>query len=310
MHWVTFIVKQSNKAIIETDTIQNFNPNSATAKQQANYLKNLNQKNADNVAALKQLNPNNSSISISNDTAIKSFQDTLSAVSQLFTETLQWVINPPTADIVAYISLFMPDSISFNQKASYKNESLTEAFGEIGAIAQTVDSIVNQLGDANWTNAVKTLGQGAAEALFSKNPNIFLQSSGAAVNPQTEVLFTTIDFRTFQFDFLLTPRNLKEANEIRQIIQAFKYYSSPGLDSNNNRYFLIPSVFDIMFFYNGEENLNIPKIKTCVLTTVYSDYAPSGWVTHDDGTPLQTRLTLQFQENQIVTKKDINEGLY
>ena len=38
------------------------------------------------------------------------------------------------------------------------------------------------------------------------------------------------------------------------------------------------------------------------------DYAPFGWATYTDGMPVQTRLSLQFQETQIVTKQDIEKG--
>ena len=54
-------------------------------------------------------------------------------------------------------------------------------------------------------------------------------------------------------------------------------------------------------------NAKIFKVGDCVLKNVAVDYAPNGWATYGDGHPIQTRLTLQFQEMDIVTKKSIKK---
>lgn len=46
-------------------------------------------------------------------------------------------------------------------------------------------------------------------------------------------------------------------------------------------------------------------VKDCVLSNVNVDYAPNGWASYADGYPVQTRLTLQFQEMEMLTKKDV-----
>ena len=56
-------------------------------------------------------------------------------------------------------------------------------------------------------------------------------------------------------------------------------------------------------------SLNGAKLFTigdCVLTNVNVDYAPNGWAAYSDGYPVQTRLTLQFKEMDIVTKDRID----
>jgi len=47
------------------------------------------------------------------------------------------------------------------------------------------------------------------------------------------------------------------------------------------------------------------NIGDCVLTNVSVDYAPNGWAAYTDGHPIQTRMTLQFKEMDIVTKDKI-----
>ena len=73
-------------------------------------------------------------------------------------------------------------------------------------------------------------------------------------------------------------------------------------------FFVVPSTFYIDYLFNGQPNENINKIGECVLETVTVDYATNGWVTFEDGSPVQTRLTLQFKEIEIVDKLKIEEG--
>jgi len=44
----------------------------------------------------------------------------------------------------------------------------------------------------------------------------------------------------------------------------------------------------------------------CVLENMSVDYAPNGWAAFGDGHPVQTRMTLQFREMDIVSKQDID----
>jgi len=46
----------------------------------------------------------------------------------------------------------------------------------------------------------------------------------------------------------------------------------------------------------------VMTINDCVLENVNIDYAPNGWAAYNDGYPVQTRLTLQFKETQMITK--------
>ena len=71
----------------------------------------------------------------------------------------------------------------------------------------------------------------------------------------------------------------------------------------------IPDTFDIEFLYKGARNTNVHRIGESVLTNVNVDYAGSGtWATHNDGSPVQIKLTLQFTETVIIDKNKIAEG--
>ena len=70
----------------------------------------------------------------------------------------------------------------------------------------------------------------------------------------------------------------------------------------------IPSMFDIQYMYKTNENQNLNKIGTSVLTKVDVEYGGDRYVSHEGGVPQTTKLTLNFTELEIVTKDRIAEG--
>ena len=93
----------------------------------------------------------------------------------------------------------------------------------------------------------------------------------------------------------------------------FKYHFSPALqkgrDTSSNSMFLeAPSVFNISFNVKGSENKYLPKYGDCALTNIEVNYAPNGWASFEDGAPVQTTLSLQFKEMEIVDKDRIGKG--
>ena len=69
--------------------------------------------------------------------------------------------------------------------------------------------------------------------------------------------------------------------------------------------------------YNNGENPHLNKIGACYCTGVDVDYAPDGQFTafgpdsktgSKGGRPVHTKLTVNFIEDRIITKSDIEEG--
>lgn len=254
--------------------------------------------------------------------AAQGVSSVFSSLGDGFTKSLtdfmyQYTVSPGTTKQVASISLYTPDTISIVQNAHYNNASLTETLGMLGYGAAAGSTIVSAFDEnASIGNSIRGLGieQAVRQLAGESNDNavgIALKTQGMAQNPQMEVLFTNMDFRKFQFDFLFTPKNENEAANVRAIIEAFKIHSAPEIDEpTGGRYFIVPSVFDIAIYFNGNVNTNVHKFAMAALQTVVVDYAPQGWITHEDGMPVQTRLTLQFQEMEIMTKQKIKDKGY
>jgi hypothetical protein len=135
-----------------------------------------------------------------------------------------------------------------------------------------------------------------------------------------ELIYSSPQLRTFQFEFFFYARSEKEAYDVQKIIDRFRFHQSPelqgGLDSQMGL-LIPPSEFDIKFFYAGRQNPNIPPIGTCVLTQIQVNFAPKGWTAYESigeniaalgrtGMPVAIQMTLQFKETTIITKEDFN----
>lgn len=225
------------------------------------------------------------------------------------------------------IALYVPDTVNVSYNARYNDEfELTDALGRNYFLAQGAVSLFNTFKDSGSEPLVNTInkagndpfvrsiiGKGIDKAFKTNIGEVALQSGGYAMNPQLQVLFQGIGFRDFQFDFVLTPYSQEESDTIKKIIEKFKYASAPEITTNgsfNQGLFMkIPDTFNIKFLYKGAENPNVHRIGECVLKNVNVDYSGSGtWATHNDGSPVQIKLTLQFTETVIIDKKKISEG--
>lgn len=230
-------------------------------------------------------------------------------------------IRPPrtNGDTVA---LYVPDTVNVQYAARYEDVSLTNALGKPLFLAQGASSIFNSVKDGQGTSGVlsnlandpfaRTLALRAADEVLGTNITQFgLSSLGLAFNPQLQVLFSNIGFRQFQFYFLLAPKNNAESAAIQNIIKTFKYAAAPEFKEGvvtDSIFLKVPDTFEIKFLFNGEENLNVNRIGECVLESIDVDYSPNGWSSFNDGSAVQTLLTLQFKEIFIIDKNRVNEG--
>ena len=61
--------------------------------------------------------------------------------------------------------------------------------------------------------------------------------------------------------------------------------------------------------FNNGENPHLHKIGACFCTSVDVDYTPDGQMsTFDTGQPVHTKMTVNFLEDRVLTKQDIEAG--
>ena len=134
---------------------------------------------------------------------------------------------------------------------------------------------------------------------------------GRSVNPNAEMVFKSVPFRSFSFPYEFAPKNEKEKEDVQKILSMFKFHMMPEKFSEG--YLTAPSQFQITYMYRDGANMYIPKISRCALTDFSIDYSPEGVFTTFKGddkgaAPVLTKVDMTFTEMEIMTKETIAEG--
>lgn len=213
-------------------------------------------------------------------------------------------LSPPryTRRIKESIALHMPNGgLVFTEPNVYEEVSMTALAGNI------VGGVLNTLLPTEGTLQSRTEGLNLRNSIGSVI-STGSQLLGFPVNPRVEVLFSTRPQRQWVFEVFMLPRSETEAATVKQIIQTIRYYAAPEI-TTSGFFFIPPAEFDITFFFNGEENQNLPRINTCVLERIDVDYAPEAtYSTFRDGQPIAVRMSLAFREVEILHKQRVGQG--
>ena len=193
----------------------------------------------------------------------------------------------------------MPNPIVFNSQNDYQEISLTSLGGQLATTVAGIGTTFTR--QTALGNIINGAGQAAGQVS---------RLAGFPINPRVEVMFSRTNLRQFVFEFLMAPRNEKESESMKSIIQTLRYHGAPEIDPLTQGFtFIPPAEFDITFFNKGVENTNIPRINTCVLDRIEVDYAPSGtYSTFTNGHPVAARLSLGMREVEIVHKRRVLQG--
>ena len=232
-----------------------------------------------------------------------------------------------TRRITDSVALYLPPNVQDNTSAAYEDTptgvlglGAKAGLGFIDAFAakdyDAAARIFAESGGVFAAEVAKRAGAALAEGAAGAEGalGLFNRVFGRADNPFMEVLFTSMNIRTFTYNFNFAPRNEDETAEVQKIIQLFRYHMAPELQGANSRYLTLPSEFDIHYMYHGAdgtsyENDYFNRIATCVLENVAVNYTPGDKVrTFQDGAPTQITMGLTFRETELLTKERINQG--
>ena len=235
-----------------------------------------------------------------------------------------------TTDLKGFISLYMPPSVSVSYASKYADT-------DIGVLADTVGGAISALSgdetdDQSWlgdtAEALGTAAKGTWQ--YAKNAtigaaDIFAPGAKALVaigrgritTPRMELMFEGIGRREFSYEFTMIPKSEKEADHIEGIVTKFKHAMAAnymttddlwGTELSTGREMDIPSFFDIEYMYKTNKNDHLNKISTCVLSKMDVEYGAERFKTYAGGVPQTTKITLNFAELNIITKKHIELG--
>jgi len=129
-------------------------------------------------------------------------------------------------------------------------------------------------------------------------------------NPFREVLFESVDYRTFQFTYRFLPKTESETAKIQNIIKIFKRNMHPEI-TPNKLFYIYPSEFDIKYYYKNDENKYLHNFARCALTDMVVDYGGDQFVTIGrNGAPAEIGMTLKFQELEQMTSEGVDKNGY
>lgn len=210
------------------------------------------------------------------------------------------------------ITLPMPKNINFSQSVKWSNTDLGAAASAIDQgsdFSKTMEGgkgLAIQLG----LNTVGSIASQFAKGAI-KGKELVELGTATVSNNYSETLFKGVDNRTFSWSWTLTPRNAKEAQAIDTILRVLRFHQLPEFRENvgnGNAFLLYPSSFDIVFWLDGKPNQYIPRVSTCALTGIDTNYTPNGgYIRTVDGSPVSYTLTLNFTELSILHKGMVGE---
>jgi len=231
--------------------------------------------------------------------------------------------KPSAKTASAAISIYMPPGVKVNYSMSYDVEStdtagtIAKGIKDAGTAGDTAGAIkkVLQAGVGGLGQYGKKLMDGLGESLELGRPaELISKAVGVAFNPHEEQFFKKPNFRSFSYSFDFWPKNEDEMEDVNKIIFLFKYHMHPGMVNGvGGRLFKVPSEFEIHYAYLGLENEYLNKISRCVLKDMNVEYGPGEqFSTFRPGAkgapPVTTKMTLDFEETQFITKNEIAEG--
>ena len=194
-------------------------------------------------------------------------------------------------------------------------EGITRSFAGVG------DMLRGQVNDQG-------LARLAAARVANQIPGFFggdeIQSAvkiglQTRLNPNRKSLFQDVDLRPFTFTFSFIATSRRESAEIGKIIKFFRKEAYPENISPPDE----TGAGDIPIGYKFPNKFNIKmqvrdkygrfvkygyKIKPCYLRRITTNFNPGSYSYHDDGTPFQIDMTLDFIEFSTLSKQDIEEG--
>ena len=176
-----------------------------------------------------------------------------------------------------------------------------------------IDSLKNKVIGGAMTGG--NIVAGAAGDLLKGYNNLYGATSsltGLALNPFLTAMFENVNFKEHNFDWILTPKNEKESQDLRKIVQQFKFHSLPGLDTSMQAgggiFFNYPDIAYVTL--NPSEFLF--ELKPCVVTNIAVDYAPGVAPSFFKSlnAPTAVRLSMTLMEIEIWSQRDLNASNY
>jgi len=207
--------------------------------------------------------------------------------------------------IIGSVTLAIPGGIRDDNRVNWGSQDMNIAQARLGKLAldmiaggkeATTKGFKDVMSDIGGNDKIKSavaLGF-AGQAVGAQG--LLTRTSGAVLNPNTELLFSGPALRAFTFQFPFSPRSQKESEEVQRIIRFFK--QGMAVQRTDDSIFLkAPNIFKLKFLNGNAEHKFLPKIKVCALLNCSVDYTPDGnYSTYTNSSMTNYTMSLTFNE--------------
>ena len=254
--------------------------------------------------------------------------------------------NSNIKDFIGVVKMPIPNNLNFTNGVSWGDNKLNSV--QAAAFFSAFNSLRETVGTGNILSGLDSLGGDLASILgeiksgelkTGSPANLALSSflaqfalgraginvdgnaaltrgTGAAINPNLELLFNGPKLRNFTFQFQFAPNDELDASIMRRIQKFFKMGMSPNRNQQNLVFLGSPNVFRLR--YRTQENTRIkglPMHKICALTQCEINYAPDNvYQSYEDSSagssPVRTVMTMSFTELTPIFQDDYLHGKY
>ena len=231
---------------------------------------------------------------------------------------------PPTR-LETAIAMYMPPSVNVSYAANYVDTEIgafsvgagaaIKEFNRTGKLAAGATAFLDTVPDELKNVAARQI-LGAIGSIIPGTQGleeVAGMATGQIIADRMELAFKGLPKRGFQYTFKMIPKSEQEAEEIRKIVFTFKANMLPEIrEGTAGRGMTVPNTFDIRYMYMNTDNDFLHKISTCVLESMNVTYGGDRYRTFPDagdGTPpVETTMTLNFKELELITKERVYEG--
>ena len=230
------------------------------------------------------------------------------------------------------ILLYMPQDVQDGFSAKWQGKKFgaltTGMLAAAGADGiEKIEELSKSVGESigrGTVNSAAAIVSGLAEKItgdqISAN-DLFTGISGVARNPNVEVLFQSMELRTFDLTFKMAPYDESDVQRMDAIIRIFKQAMLPqyqlaegtevfGMDNKSLEagFIQVPKVCAVNFMRGSSRNRYLPRYKMCAITDVNVNYTPDNvYATFNGSSPVATELKISFMETKLVFSEDVKE---
>lgn len=224
-------------------------------------------------------------------------------VKNLDTNAFDWGTTSRLKDV---ITLHIEERPTVKYGTNYTEKDLGALAGLLmqGSAAKSIKDVAGEGTSRVIAELMKMPGLGLGLINYSDVREL---ATATRTNPFREVMFESVDYRTFNFRYRFFPKDLDESQKVRNIIKQFKIHMHPEL-SAQKMFYVYPSEFEIRYFHKDRENEWLHNFAKCALTDMQVDYGGDQFATFENGAPVEISVSLTFRELEQITTDGIKNG--